>query len=318
VRALLIVNPHATSTTRTRRDVIVRALTSAVDLEVVQTRYRGEATKVAATAAADKFGLVMTLGGDGTVNEVVNGLLGGADDSMPDAAQLPALAALPGGNANVFTRSLGLPQDPVDAAGQLIDDLVAGRERCLGLGAVNGRYFTFNAGLGLDAEVVRAVEGRRTNGRSLSPALFGRMALRQYYQVTDRRKPAITITEPAAMKDERVYLCIVCNSAPWTFIGNRPVNANPLASFETGLDLLALRSLGTVTMMLTLAQMLSARAAQPHGRAVLSGHDLAEIALQADRPLALQLDGEYMGEVEAARFRSVPRALRVVGLGELN
>jgi diacylglycerol kinase family enzyme len=120
------------------------------------------------------------------------------------------------------------------------------------------------------------------------------------------------------MKDERVYLCIVCNSAPWTFIGNHPVNANPLASFDSGLDLLALRSLGTVTMMRTLAQMLAARAVPLHGHAVVSGHDLAEITLQADRPLALQLDGEYMGEVEGARFRSVPRALRVVGLGELN
>ncbi len=170
MRALLIVNPHATSTTRQRRDVIVRALASAVDLEVVETRYRGEATGLAATAAADKFGLVMTLGGDGTVNEAVNGILGSPDDpqARSDAADLPALAALPGGNANVFTRSLQLPSDPVDAAGRLIEDIAAGRERCIGLGTANGRYFTFNAGLGLDAEVVRAVEGRRARGQVLT------------------------------------------------------------------------------------------------------------------------------------------------------
>jgi diacylglycerol kinase family enzyme len=343
VRALLIVNPHATSTTRGRRDVIVRALASAVDLEVVQTRYRGDATRLAATAASDKFGLVMTLGGDGTVNEAVNGLLGGtawagmprsvepaqaAENGAaaspgdldqpgpaepPDAADLPALAALPGGNANVFTRTLHLPTDPVDAAGRLIEDLAAGNERRIGLGTANGRYFTFNAGLGLDAEVVRAVEGRRAHGRTLTPALYFRTALRQYYQVTDRRRPAITMREPTGLVAGRVYLCIVSNSAPWTYLGRRPVNTNPDASFDTGLDLLAFRRMGTIGTMRTLRQMLAERSKPLRGRSVVAGHDLPEIVLAADRPVAFQLDGEYMGEVEEVRLRSVPRALRVIG-----
>ncbi len=318
MRALLIVNPHATSTTRQRRDVIVRALASAVDLDVVETRYRGEATKLAATAAADKFGLVMTLGGDGTVNEAVNGILGTADDagSRLDAADLPALAALPGGNANVFTRSLQVPVDPVDAAGRLIEDLASGRERCIGLGTANGRYFTFNAGLGLDAEVVRAVEGRRADGQVLTPALFTTTALGQYYRVTDRRHPAISITEPAALCPDPAYLCIVSNSAPWTYLGRRPVNPSPEASFDTGLDLMALRRMGTISTLRTLRQMLADRAGPPRGRAVVAGHDLDSIVLRADRPVAFQVDGEYMGEVEEARFRSVPRALRVIGLPE--
>jgi len=342
VRALLIVNPHATSTTRGRRDVIVRALASAVDLEVVETRYRGDATRLAATAASDKFGLVMTLGGDGTVNEAVNGLLGGTawadaprsvdptrvaaagvlasqdgdapvSTAPPPAADLPALAALPGGNANVFTRTLRLPTDPVDAAGQLIEDLAAHNERCIGLGTANGRYFTFNAGLGLDAEVVRAVEGRRATGRTLTPTLYFRTALRQYYEVTDRRHPAITITEPEGLVADPVYLCIVSNSAPWTYLGSRPVNTNPDASFDTGLDLLAFRRLRTIGTMRTLRQMLTERAEPPHGRSVVAAHDLPEIRLTADRPLAFQLDGEYMGEVEEVRLRSVPHALRVIG-----
>jgi diacylglycerol kinase family enzyme len=343
VRALLIVNPHATSTTRGRRDVIVRALASAVDLEVVQTRYRGDATRLAATAASDKFGLVMTLGGDGTVNEAVNGLLGGTpwagtprsvepaqaaengaaasrgdgdqpgSAEPPDAADLPALAALPGGNANVFTRTLHLPTDPVDAAGRLIEDLAAGNERRIGLGTANDRYFTFNAGLGLDAEVVRAVEGRRAHGRTLTPALYFRTALRQYYQVTDRRHPAITMREPTGLVAGPVYLCIVSNSAPWTYLGRRPVNTNPDASLDTGLDLLAFRHMGTIGTMRTLRQMLAERSKPLRGRSVVAGHDLPEIRLAADRPVAFQLDGEYMGEVEEVRLRSVPRALRIIG-----
>jgi len=309
----------------------------------VETRYRGDATRLAATAASDKFGLVMTLGGDGTVNEAVNGLLGGtawaqaprsvaparaaqaraapladvtaeaAVTAPPDAADLPALAALPGGNANVFTRTLHLPTDPVDAVGRLIEDLTEGNERRIGLGTANGRYFTFNAGLGLDAEVVRAVEGRRAHGRTLTPALYFRTALRQYYQVTDRRHPAITISEPARVVAGPVYLCIVSNSAPWTYLGRRPVNANPDASFDTGLDLLAFPHMGTIGTMRTLRQMLAERTEPPRGRSVVAGHDLPEIRLVAGRPIAFQLDGEYVGEVEEVRLRSVPHALRVIG-----
>jgi diacylglycerol kinase family enzyme len=260
----------------------------------------------------------MTLGGDGTVNEAVNGLLGGdglalGHDGPPPAAEdLPALAALPGGNANVFTRSLGLPADPVDAAGRLLDDLANGRERRIGLGTANGRYFTFNAGLGLDAEVVRAVEGRRATGRTLTPTLFARTALRQYYQVTNRSHAAIRLAEPPELCPDPVFVCIVCNSAPWTYLGRRAVNTNPGASFDTGLDLLALRRLGTIATARTLRQMLASRSEPPQGRSVLSAHDLSAIELRAEHPLAFQLDGEYMGEAEQVSFRSVPKALRVI------
>ena len=320
MRALLIVNPHATSTTSGRRDVIVRALKSAVDLEVVETRYRGEATGLAATAVADKFGLVITLGGDGTVNEAVNGLLGGGDlvtdQATPpaDASDLPALAALPGGNANVFIRSLDFPDDPVEATARLIADLAAGKERRIGLGRANGRYFTFNAGLGLDAEVVRAIDGMRAHGSSLSPALFARTALRQYFRVTDRRQAAITVSEPAGLCPGALFLCIVSNSAPWTYLGRRPVNTSPLASFDTGLDLLGFASLGTVATLQALRQMLASQPRPPRGHGLVSAHDLPVLALTASRPVAFQIDGEYMGEVEDVCFRSVPGALRVVGL----
>jgi diacylglycerol kinase family enzyme len=280
----------------------------------VQTRYRGDATRLAAGAATDKFGLVMTLGGDGTVNEAVNGLRQAADESDIPAAALPALAALPGGNANVFTRSLRLPADPIDAAARLIADLASGREQCIGLGQANGRYFTFNAGLGLDAEVVRAVEGRRAHGLALTPARYMRTALRQFFQITDRRHPAISITEPDDLTADPVYLCIVSNSAPWTFLGRRPVNTNPDAGFDTGLDLFAMRGLGAPSTLRTLRQMLSDRQEPPRGRNVVTRHDLGAITLTAGRPVAFQVDGEYIGETELVRFQAVPQALRVIGL----
>lgn len=311
VRALLIVNPRATSTTQLRREVITHALASQMDLEVVETRYRGHAAALSAAAVAGGHELVLTLGGDGTVNEAVNGLLRDGN------GQLPALAALPGGNANVFTRSLGLPTDPVDATGQVIEALEAGRSRRLGLGRIDpggrpGRYFTFNAGLGLDAEVVRVIEGLRARGRPVTPRLYLWTALRQFYTVTDRRHPALTLERRGQPPVGHLFFGIVSNTAPWTYLGRRPVNPSPAADFDTGLDLFALRRLRTAGTLNALRQMFASRPDPPSGRNVLSLHDQPEFVMSASRPVALQVDGEYVGEHERVTFHSVPGVLRVI------
>jgi len=311
VRALLIVNPRATSTTQLRREVITHALASQMDLEVVQTRYRGHAASLAAAAVPGGHDLVLTLGGDGTVNEAVNGLL------LDGNGRRPALAALPGGNANVFTRSLGLPTDPVDATGRVIEALEAGRSRRLGLGRIDpggrpSRYFTFNAGLGLDAEVVRVIEGLRARGRAVTPRLYLWTALRQFYTVTDRRHPALTLERRGQPPVGHLFFSIVSNTAPWTYLGHRPVNPSPAADFDTGLDLFALRRLRTAGTLNALRQMFASRPDPPSGRDVLSLHDQPEFVISASRPVALQADGEYMGEHERVRFRSVPAVLRVI------
>ena len=165
VRALLIVNPRATTTTKPILDFIAASLAAEADLETVETRYRGDARDIAATAAAEGWDALLVLSGDGTINEVVNGLMQAATSravhSPLTAAQLPAIAAIPGGNANVFTRDLGIPADPVAAIKVISARLAAGATRTIGLGLAGDRYFTFNAGLGWDAEVVRAVEDMR-------------------------------------------------------------------------------------------------------------------------------------------------------------
>ena len=187
---MLIVNPHATSTTPLRRDVIARALASELDLTVVQTRYRGHAAQFAGDAAQDRFQLVLTLGGDGTVNEAVNGLLRAFPPEAGGPETRPALAALPGGSANVFTRALGMPADPVDATGRLLAALTGGGRRTIGVGLAQDRYFTINAGLGIDAEVVRAIEGLRADGPPILPA--GRPLFRGLRACGAPAAPAIT------------------------------------------------------------------------------------------------------------------------------
>ena len=318
MRALLIVNPYATSTTAVRREVITRALASELDLNVVQTRYRGHAGHVAEGAARDGYELVLTLGGDGTVNEVVNGILRASPPpaaaergATPPGAAAPLLAPLPGGSANVFTRALGLPADLVDATGQILAALQEGRARSIGLGLADRRYFCANAGLGLDAEVVRVVEGLRARGRGASAAMWVQAAVRQFCAVTNRREPALSLERDGAAALHGLFLGIVSNSSPWTYLGQRPVLASPRAGFDTGLDLLAVRTLGTLRTVNLVRQMLS-RGGGPSGRQVVSLHDQPALTFRATRPVAFQVDGEYMGEREHVMLRSIPNALRVL------
>jgi diacylglycerol kinase family enzyme len=305
MRALLVVNPKATATTERMRDVLAHALASETKLDVVQTQARGHATSLARQAALDGLDVVVALGGDGTVNEVVNGLL--ADGAT---AGLPALAVVPGGNANVFARALGLPDNPVEATSQLLDALRTDRRRSVGLGQVDERWFTFCAGMGLEAEVVRRVEHKRAGGRKATPALFVRQGVQHFFAHARRAQPAITV-HADGREPERIGLALICNSDPWTYLGPRPVRPLPKASFDLGLDLFGLRSLGTVSTLRHLRQILATNP-RPRGRQVLTLHDVDGFRLTADRPMAFQVDGDDLGDRTEVVFRAVPHALDIV------
>jgi diacylglycerol kinase family enzyme len=306
MRAMLVVNPKATATTARKRDVLIRALGSDLKLDVAETRRRGHATLLAREALDQGLDLVVVLGGDGTVNEVVNGLLRDGPES-----EHPALAVVPGGSTNVFTRALDLPRDPVEATSVILDGLRAGRIKRIGLGRADGRYFTFTAGIGLDADAVRVVERHRRHGRRATPMLYVDAALTQFFR-TDRRHPAITLERPGEEPVPGLFLGIVSNTSPWTYLGNWPVVVSPQASFETGLDLLAMRRLHVPGTVRVAAGLLARSGKGPRGRSALSLHDLDEFRLVAERPLPFQLDGDFLGERESVQFCSVPDALRVV------
>lgn len=312
MRALLVVNPKATTTSERSRDVLVRALRSQVELTVAYTRRRGHCATLTRQAALDGVDLVVTLGGDGTVNEAVNGLLAAVgSNAAPEPAALPALGVVPGGSTNVFARALGLPKDWAEGTGVILEALREGRTRTIGLGRADERYFTFCAGLGLDAAVVRRVERARLHGRASTPALYLRSTVAQYFLGTDRRHPGITLERPGEAPLADLATVIVQNTAPWTYLGDRPVNPNPGASFDLGLDVLAMRVLHVPSTARTVAQIL-ARRPDPRGRHVLRLHDLATFTLSTARPQPFQLDGDFLGERDKVQFASVPRALRVV------
>ncbi|MBB1243433.1 diacylglycerol kinase family lipid kinase [Streptomyces durbertensis] len=321
MRALLVVNPKATTTSTRTRDVLTHALASDLKLEVATTEYRGHARDLAREAAAGgEIELVIALGGDGTVNEVVNGLL----HAGPDPDRLPGVAVVPGGSTNVFARALGLPNDVVEATGALLDALESRRSRHIGLGlaagtegsddaAVPGRWFTFCAGFGFDAGVVGRVEQARERGRRSTHALYVRQALRQFLGEPHRRKGTITLTVPGQEPVHELALSIVCNTAPWTYLGNRPVYAAPRASFDCALDVLGLARLSTGAVTRYGTQLLTSSPERGlRGKHAVTLHDLTEFTLESQAPLPFQMDGDHLGLRRSVTFTGVRRALRVI------
>jgi diacylglycerol kinase family enzyme len=308
VRGLLIVNPQATTTTGNSADLVIRSLAGLVDLDVEHTRYRGHARELAAAARGE---LVIVLGGDGAINEAVNGIMGrpaGAEVS----GSAPQLAVIPGGGANVFARALGLPVDPAAAIARIGEVIKAGRYRTIGLGLAGDRYFTFSAGLGMDAEVVREVERMRASGRRQSPALFAWAILRRYSSGTDRRRPALTLEQDGQPAIPDLFMTAITNRSPWTYVRGRALLPVPNPDFNSGLDVLALRKLRATTIASAVGQMLLIRRRSPRGRHVLTVTGLESLTVRSVRPIAFQVDGDYLGETETVKFQFVPHALRVV------
>jgi diacylglycerol kinase family enzyme len=324
MRGLLIVNRHATSMTGTVIDLAVRSLAGLVELDVERTQYRGHARELAAAARGD---LVIVLGGDGSVNEVVNGVMGrnggpdgggsdgGSDGGLDgglDGGGKPLIAVIPGGGANVLARSLGLPVDAAAAICRVREVVAAGRYRTIGLGLAADRYFTFSAGLGMDAEVVGEVDRLRAEGRRESTSLFLRTMIRQYYRGTDRHRPALTLERDGQPPVGDLFMTIITNRSPWTYFRDRPLLPVPNPDFNSGLDLLALRQIRLSTIFNAVGQMLYVRSRPPRGRDLLSVIGSESLTLRSARPIAFQVDGEYLGETEAVKFQFVPQALRVV------
>ncbi|MGH8888240.1 MAG: diacylglycerol/lipid kinase family protein [Acidothermaceae bacterium] len=303
-----MTNPNATAMSPRTRDVILRALGRELKVDVAETTGRGHAADLAAEARADRFDLVIAVGGDGTVNEIVDGLL--RDGVAPD---LPRLAVVPGGSANVFARALGLPAEPIEATGVVLERLRSGHERRIGLGLIEAdglrRCFTFSAGFGLDAEIVREVERRREKGARSTPGLYMRSGLRQF-AATDRRHPALTVEPSTGEPIARVFMAIVTNTTPWTYFGARALQPTPEATFETGLDAFLLHRLGALGTANKLRRLLTGGA--PGGHHATSLHDESALTIRSSRPVGVEVDGDYLGEYTLLRLTAIPEAIAVI------
>jgi diacylglycerol kinase family enzyme len=302
VKVLLLVNSSASSVTPRGRVVIQKALSADHEVSFVETNRRGHATRLAAGAAADGVDVVVALGGDGTLNETANGLAG--TDT--------ALAPLPGGSTNVFARTLGLPNDAIEATGVLLAALERRSIEPVALGSVNGRYFLFHVGMGFDAAVVKQVERRAALKRYAGHPLFVYAAFATWFRHYDTTRPRMSVHYPDGTVVDDSYLTLCLNTNPYTFLGNRPLNVAPEAGLDRGLAVLSLRTLAFgSTIAIAVSALGTGDRARAHRRTDYR-HDLTELRVEGHGPFPYQVDGDYLGEVERLELRHEPDVLRLV------
>jgi len=302
-RMLIIVNPYATTVSDRLRHLVVYALQGRFEVDAVDTEDRGHATEICREAAHEGYDVVVAFGGDGTVNEAANGLLG---STTP-------LCCLPGGSANVFGKMLGIPGDLVDATEHLLAMADDWSPRKVDLGVVNGRCFTFASGLGLDASVVERVDANPRLKARFGAYFFTWIAVSTFVRRYLLKPPRLRVE--AAGKTLDGVTAIVQNGSPFTYFQNRPIEIAEGASLHSGkLAAGVLHRAMLVSMPFIAWRALSRRARFVRHRQVTGLAEISELTVtSADgRPLPLQVDGDYLGEVQEARYSIMPDALHVV------
>jgi len=308
LRMLLIVNPRATTVSGRLKNLVVYALRGRFDVRAVETESRNHATALTREAIEDGCDLVVAFGGDGTANEVANGLAG---------TEVP-LTLLPGGCTNVACRMLGIPTDLVDATEhllQLADQPVA---RAIDLGRVNGRYFLFSSGAGLDADAARWVDERpsiKARGGVMSFTYAASVSyLRRY-----RGRPPRLAVEAQGEKVEALT-ALVQNSMPFTYFRSKPLHVCEDVALDSGtISLLAMRraaSRDAPGAMWRLFREGKSLAGHPQARSFtrLAHARITGLASEDGtlRAFPLEVDGDYLGEFTEVTYGVHPRALQVV------
>lgn len=320
----MIANPNSTSQTDALfRHIVPRLRTvPGLRLRACFTHYAGHAEDLCRGLRRTDYEVVLVVGGDGTVNEAINGLLGPVSDGShpaPDPSSLPVLAVIPTGSANVFARALGLAADPVVAAWDMAVLLEGDFRRRICLATWNDRWFAVNAGFGVDAEVIARIERARARGFAATPLRYLAVSLRSWLHA-QHRPPAMSAVvrdrEGAIVRIPRVPLCLVSNTNPWTFLGPLPVVTNPRNSFDNGLSLFALRSVRGLRGAAAMLHLVGV-GSQPWWEEwikdrVVTVDDAQEVTLVCEGPQRFQVDGEYEGEYEEVVLRAVPDAIEVM------
>jgi diacylglycerol kinase family enzyme len=265
------------------------------ELNVVMTERPGHATELASAAVDDGFEAIVVYSGDGVFNEALNGL-----------TQDVPIGFLPGGGTSVLSRALGMPHDPVAAAKRLGQSMQSQHMRRITVGRVNGRRFAFAAGIGLDAEAVRRVDrmGRTDDGKRPGDFAFARAVISELATHTGHMEPALEVKGFG-----RAAFAFVANGSPYTYLKRLPLPIVPNAHFEEGLDLVAPVRVRRRSLVPFALSILSGHSQGQTN--TLYGHDLDRVEIVCDRPMALQADGEDLGDVEDAVFEAERGAVSV-------
>ncbi len=302
-RMLVIVNPYATTVSDRLKHLVVYALRGSYQVDAIDTERRDHATELCREAAREGYDVVVAFGGDGTVNEAANGLVG---------SHTP-LTCLPGGRANVYCRMLGIPTDVVDATEHLLGLADDWRPRAVDLGRAGSRYFTFSAGVGLDANVVEQVDAHPALKARAGEYYYAWVATRTFTGRYARRPPRLE----AEVGGERVQgvTALIQNATPYTYFGERPVELARGATLDSG-DLagVVMRRALPLDIPTVAWRALSRRAQLSRHRQMhaFAGVTALRVRSTDERPLPVQVDGDYIGELPEVEFTVRPRGLSVV------
>jgi diacylglycerol kinase (ATP) len=289
IRALIVFNPIAGQAASVEQDIHAARdfwREHGWDVELQPTAGPGDGTRIAREAAAQDYDVVVAAGGDGTVNEVVNGL----------ANTRTALAALPVGTVNVWVRELGMPLQPLAAAEALLRSQI----RAIDLGRAGDRYFLLMSGVGLDAEVtakVRSDEKRRFG--ILAYVLTTLQVIRRY-----RGTPMRIVIDGKPLRS-RVLMVVLGNSQLYGGL----VKITARASLDDGLlDVCIIKGSSLWSAPLRILSILTQRySLDPK----LEYHRAHEVTITARWPLPVQVDGDHIGSTPMS-FVAVPGALRAL------
>ncbi|HVF53989.1 MAG TPA: diacylglycerol kinase family protein [Actinomycetota bacterium] len=301
-RAALIINPASGRIVAGARDQVVAELDEVFDLSISSTTARNAGIDLARAAVEEHFPLVVAFGGDGLVNEVVNGIAGTAAH----------LGIIPGGTMNVFARALGIPTRPHEAVRHL-----AGRHlsepRMIPLGRIvagdEARYFTFSAGCGFDAETAWRVESHLDAKRRWGELFFYWSAARVLVGSYRHRAPTMVLEGPFGRVP--VAMAIACNCGPYAYLLGRPVNVAPKARLTAGIDAFALRSMRFEALPLYAWRSIVSGNLIDHDDAFYAS-DLDSFELTSEAPFARHVDGEPLEPASAVRFEVERDSLMVV------
>jgi diacylglycerol kinase family enzyme len=302
-RMLIIVNPYASTVSDGLRHLVVHALGDRFEVDAVDTEARGHATELCREAAHEGYDVVVAFGGDGTVNEAANGLVGSPTP----------LTCLPGGSANVFAKMLGIPGELIDATEHLLGMADDWRVHKVDLGVVNGRCFTFASGLGLDASVVQRVDANPRRKARWGPWFFTLIAVHTFARRYLVRPPRLTTLLDS--EEHSGVTAIVQNGSPFTYFNTRPIEIADNAKLDSGtLSTSVLRRARPHDMPSIALRAFSKHARLSRHRQITALAPATNLTVRSadGRPLPLQVDGDYLGEVQEASYSIKPQALNVV------
>jgi diacylglycerol kinase family enzyme len=303
-KMLVIVNPYATTVSDRLKNLVVYALQGRYDVEAIDTKAQGHATELTREAAQAGYDVVVAFGGDGTVNEVANGLAG---------TDTP-ITCLPGGATNVYCRTLGIPNDVVDATEHLLliaDDF---RARRVDTGVMNGRHFVFASGIGLDASVVERVDAHPYRKARFGEWYFTWAALSSFNKTYLMHPPQLTVEVNGETLD--AVTVIVQNSDPFTYFGTRPIRVCRGAGLDTGtLGLTLLRRATVLEMPTLIPRLFSGNADMVARHRQVTGFDPVQgftVRSGDGRPFPVEADGDFLGSFESVEYGVAARSLAVV------